>query len=67
MAVQTPQAFHAEALRTAYAGGDLDAATDCASLLEQAGRSVVVVEGDAANVKITHRSDLELAERSVAR
>lgn len=66
VAVQTPQAFHADALRAAYASGDLDAATDCASLLEQAGRPVVVVEGDAANVKITRPSDLELAERSVA-
>jgi 2-C-methyl-D-erythritol 4-phosphate cytidylyltransferase len=66
VAVQTPQAFHAGALRAAYAGGDPDAATDCAGLLEQAGRPVVVVEGNAGNIKITRRSDLDLAERAVA-
>src|SRR3954452_10176834 len=59
-AVQTPQAFRAEALRSAYAvGGD---ATDCAALVEAQGGRVTVVEGDPRLVKVTTRQDLELVE-----
>jgi len=54
--VQTPQAFAAAALRRAHAGGG--EATDDAALVEAAGGRVVVVAGEAANTKITHRSDL---------
>jgi 2-C-methyl-D-erythritol 4-phosphate cytidylyltransferase len=63
-AVQTPQAFRAEALRRAYAGaaGEIAAATDCAQLVERAGGRVVVVEGEAANAKITAPDDLVRAE-----
>src|SRR5439155_2972850 len=63
--VQTPQAFRAGALRTAYARSqaELAQATDCASLLEQAGCQVVVVAGAAANLKVTDGDDLARAER----
>jgi 2-C-methyl-D-erythritol 4-phosphate cytidylyltransferase len=63
-AVQTPQAFRAEALRRAYAGaaGEIAAATDCAQLVERAGGRVVVVDGEAANAKITTPDDLVRAE-----
>ena len=60
VAVQTPQAFAAAALRSAHAGG-ADASDD-ATLVEAAGGRVVVVEGDSANVKITAPIDLALAE-----
>lgn len=56
VAVQTPQAFAAGALRRAHAGGD--DATDDAALVEAAGGRVMVVAGDPANTKITLRSDL---------
>jgi 2-C-methyl-D-erythritol 4-phosphate cytidylyltransferase len=64
VAVQTPQAFVAQALRSAIAqagaaGAD---ATDCASLLERAGGSVAVVPGEPGNVKITTAADLAAAE-----
>jgi 2-C-methyl-D-erythritol 4-phosphate cytidylyltransferase len=60
VAVQTPQAFRADALRAAHApGGD---ATDDASLVEAAGGRVVLVDGDPANVKITTPTDLAVAE-----
>jgi 2-C-methyl-D-erythritol 4-phosphate cytidylyltransferase len=60
VAVQTPQAFAASSLRDAHAsGGD---ASDDATLVEQAGGRVVVVDGDPANVKITTPVDLVLAE-----
>jgi 2-C-methyl-D-erythritol 4-phosphate cytidylyltransferase len=56
VAVQTPQAFAAAALRRAHDdGGD---ATDDAALVEAAGGRVVVVPGDPANTKITLRTDL---------
>jgi 2-C-methyl-D-erythritol 4-phosphate cytidylyltransferase/2-C-methyl-D-erythritol 2,4-cyclodiphosphate synthase len=63
-AVQTPQAFRADALRRAYAGDheDISAATDCAQLVERAGGHVVVVEGEHANAKITGPDDLARAE-----
>jgi len=56
VAVQTPQAFRAEALRRAHSsGGD---ATDDAGLVEEAGGLVVVVTGELANLKITEPNDL---------
>ena len=51
VAVQTPQAFRASALRAAHASGD--DASDDAALVEAAGGRVVVVAGDPANLKIT--------------
>jgi 2-C-methyl-D-erythritol 4-phosphate cytidylyltransferase len=60
VAVQTPQAFRAGALRRAH-GAEPDA-TDDAALVEAAGGTVVLVEGDPANLKITTPVDLRLAE-----
>jgi 2-C-methyl-D-erythritol 4-phosphate cytidylyltransferase len=54
--VQTPQAFVAETLRRAHAGG-LEA-TDCAGLVEAAGGRVKVVEGDPRLLKVTSEDDL---------
>jgi 2-C-methyl-D-erythritol 4-phosphate cytidylyltransferase len=62
IAVQTPQAFTAAALRAAYAGSGPLAATDCASLVEERGGRVRVVEGDVRLQKITTAADLVLLE-----
>ncbi|HEV2427156.1 MAG TPA: 2-C-methyl-D-erythritol 2,4-cyclodiphosphate synthase [Acidimicrobiales bacterium] len=56
VAVQTPQAFRREALARAHANGE--DASDDAALVEAAGGRVVVVAGDARNVKITDAGDL---------
>ncbi len=56
VAVQTPQAFAAAALRRANDGAG--EATDDAALVEAHGGRVVVVPGDPANTKITLRTDL---------
>ena len=57
---QTPQAFRRDVLRDALAlSSD---ATDEASLAEQAGHTVRIVEGEATNIKITTREDLAMAE-----
>jgi 2-C-methyl-D-erythritol 4-phosphate cytidylyltransferase len=57
VAVQTPQAFLADALRRAMEGGE---ASDCAALVERAGGRVKVVEGDPRLLKVTTQADLEL-------
>jgi 2-C-methyl-D-erythritol 4-phosphate cytidylyltransferase len=57
-AVQTPQGFVAQVLREACTG-DVEHASDCASLVEARGGRVKVVEGDARLLKITDASDLE--------
>jgi 2-C-methyl-D-erythritol 4-phosphate cytidylyltransferase len=58
---QTPQAFAAGALRTAFSG-DLAGTTDCASLVERRGGRIGVVAGDARLLKVTTVPDLELVE-----
>jgi 2-C-methyl-D-erythritol 4-phosphate cytidylyltransferase len=64
VAVQTPQAFRAEALRSAHArGGD---ATDDAALVERAGGRVVVVPGDPSNAKVTTPADLAALRAALA-
>jgi len=58
VAVQTPQAFAARALRAAHeAGGD---ATDDAALVEAAGGRAVVVPGEPGNLKVTRPDDLRV-------
>ncbi|MDA8295987.1 MAG: 2-C-methyl-D-erythritol 4-phosphate cytidylyltransferase [Actinomycetota bacterium] len=64
VAVQTPQAFRAEALRRAHAGAP--EATDDAGLLEAIGAEVVVVPGEPRNLKITELDDLARLARWAA-
>jgi len=64
VAVQTPQAFRAAALRAAHAGEA--EGTDDASLVERAGGRVVVVPGEPDNRKITVVEDLDWARERVA-
>ena len=64
VAIQTPQAFAAGALRAAHAGGG--DATDDAGLLEAAGLPVGTVPGDPRNLKLTRPEDLALAEALLA-
>jgi 2-C-methyl-D-erythritol 4-phosphate cytidylyltransferase len=64
VAVQTPQAFRADALRAAHAeAGD---ATDDAALVERRGGRVVVVPGDTSNRKLTTPDDVAALERALA-
>ncbi len=64
VAVQTPQAFAAQVLRSAHAG--VGEATDDAALVEAAGGRVVVVAGEEANAKVTVRRDLASAADHLA-
>ena len=68
-AVQTPQVFRREALERALLAADdevLAAATDDAWLVERAGGTVQVVPSTPANLKVTTRTDLRLAELLLA-
>jgi 2-C-methyl-D-erythritol 4-phosphate cytidylyltransferase len=64
VAAQTPQAFLVPALRRAF-DGELEDATDCASLVERAGGRVAVVDGDPRLLKVTTAADLALVEALV--
>jgi 2-C-methyl-D-erythritol 4-phosphate cytidylyltransferase len=64
VAVQTPQAFDAAALRRAHE--DAGEGTDCAALVEAAGGRVVVVPGEDANTKITTQHDLDVARALIS-
>jgi 2-C-methyl-D-erythritol 4-phosphate cytidylyltransferase len=65
-AVQTPQGFHTELLRRAYARAGDGEFTDDASMVEHIGGQVQVVEGDPLAFKITTPLDLLLAEAVLA-
>ncbi len=60
MAIQTPQVFKADLLRRAYAQSDIAGATDDAMLVEQLAEPVLVVEGEARNIKVTTVEDLAI-------
>ena len=57
--MQTPQAFRASTLRRAHESGA--EGTDDAALVEAIGGTVLVVQGDELNRKITTRDDLDWA------
>jgi 2-C-methyl-D-erythritol 4-phosphate cytidylyltransferase len=61
--IQTPQVFRADVLRDALDRDvtALAAASDDASLVEQMGRSVKVVEAPPDNMKVTDEADLRVA------
>ena len=63
---QTPQAFPAALIRSAYRAWDGSDATDDAALVERVGGTVVMVEGSPTNLKITRHEDLAVAETLLA-
>lgn len=61
--VQTPQVFWIGDLRPVYMQEDNPLFTDDATVMEQAGFSINMVEGSYANMKVTTPEDWEVAER----
>jgi 2-C-methyl-D-erythritol 4-phosphate cytidylyltransferase len=61
--VQTPQCFKKSVLDKAYSIPFHDRITDDASLVEEAGFVIHLVEGNSENIKITSKFDLLIAER----
>jgi 2-C-methyl-D-erythritol 4-phosphate cytidylyltransferase len=70
VAVQTPQVFRRELLVAAYESldrqGALDGVTDDAQVVERSGGQVMVVAGDARNIKMTTPDDLPLLRAIVS-
>jgi 2-C-methyl-D-erythritol 4-phosphate cytidylyltransferase len=60
--VQTPQIFKASLLRKAYEQPFNTAFTDDASVVEQLGQRISLVEGERSNLKLTTPDDLSWAE-----
>lgn len=66
-AAQTPQGFHTGLLLRAYERSECADATDDASMVENIGGQVHVVDGDPLAFKITTPLDLLLAEAVIRR
>jgi 2-C-methyl-D-erythritol 4-phosphate cytidylyltransferase len=60
--VQTPQVFQKEIIQKAYELPFHSKITDDASLVEETGKSIYLVEGDENNLKITTPKDVWIAE-----
>lgn len=60
--VQTPQCFKNEKIKLAYQQSYSVDFTDDASVVQKAGYSINLVEGNRENIKITTTDDLKLAE-----
>lgn len=64
--VQTPQTFNVSVIKKAFAVAPHDKFTDDASVLEDSGTSINLVEGNRENIKITWSQDLEIAKSFLA-
>jgi 2-C-methyl-D-erythritol 4-phosphate cytidylyltransferase len=60
--VQTPQVFRLSVLRKAYEQRFVESFTDDASVVEASGMSVVAVEGNRENIKLTTPFDMLVAK-----
>lgn len=60
--VQTPQAFRAAVLREAYRAPFDPSFTDDASVVERAGHTIRLMEGERTNLKLTAPEDFAVAE-----
>ena len=60
--VQTPQCFQSDIILKAYQQDYQNSFTDDASVVEQLGYTIYLVEGNKENIKITTPEDLKMAE-----
>ena len=60
--IQTPQGFHSNLIKSAYARRYRKSFTDDASVIEALGYEVNLVKGNTKNMKITNSMDIQLAE-----
>lgn len=61
-AVQTPQVFDIALAKRAFNQPYCQSFTDDASVIESLGHTIVMVEGERENIKLTTPLDLKLAE-----
>ncbi len=60
--VQTPQTFKVSVIKEAFKQDYSEKFTDDASVLENTGQKIYLVEGNRENIKITFPEDIKLAE-----
>ena len=60
--IQTPQVFKRSVILAGFEQEYADYFTDDASVIEKAGESINLVEGNEENIKITRPTDLKIAE-----
>lgn len=60
--VQTPQVFKFKLLQDAYNTQYKYSFTDDASVFENEGYKVSLIEGERSNIKVTHKNDLQMIE-----
>jgi len=60
--IQTPQVFNLRVLKKAYLQQELDWFTDDASVIENDGVAITLLDGQYSNIKITTPEDLILAK-----
>jgi 2-C-methyl-D-erythritol 4-phosphate cytidylyltransferase/2-C-methyl-D-erythritol 2,4-cyclodiphosphate synthase len=63
---QTPQGFRFPVLLALHRAGGAGEATDDAALLEQAGETVILVQGGEDNIKLTYHEDMARLERAIS-
>jgi 2-C-methyl-D-erythritol 4-phosphate cytidylyltransferase len=61
--IQTPQTFYSDIIKVAFEQEYHESFTDEASVVEQMGVKIHLVEGEASNIKITRPVDLLIAEK----
>jgi 2-C-methyl-D-erythritol 4-phosphate cytidylyltransferase len=61
--IQTPQTFQSNWITEAFSQKEENSFTDEATVVEQSGKKIHLVEGEASNIKITLPIDLLLAEK----
>jgi 2-C-methyl-D-erythritol 4-phosphate cytidylyltransferase len=60
--IQTPQTFEVSIIKQAYLSADNTGFTDDASVAENAGIVISLVDGDYSNIKITTPEDIKIAQ-----
>ena len=60
--IQTPQTFKLSVIMQAYRATDNQGFTDDASVVENAGHKITLVEGAYSNIKITTPEDIKIAQ-----
>ncbi len=61
--IQTPQTFFSDVIKQAYEQAYDPSFTDEASVVEQTGVKINLIEGEVTNIKITRPIDLVIAEK----
>lgn len=65
-AIQTPQTFQSNILKSAFETAYRESFTDEATVAEAAGIKINIIEGEANNIKLTRQADMAIAAALMA-